>query len=326
MSIDRSKLLERAENAKRESKYLDFKREFDSASTAAWCELIKDVVAFANSGGGVIVVGVNNDGTSSGADVSAILGLDVADITNKVFSYTGYQFADIEIVEIVRDGAQCAALIISRTDLPMIFTRPGTYDIGNAQQKTAFARGTIYFRHGAKSEPGTRDDLADWRDKTIERMRTGWLGGIRKVVEAPAGHAITVVSSPRSPSSGVPKIEGMAIKAEVSAGPGAVSFVPQNAEEIWPFRQKDLLQKINRELKASPAVNGYDILCINTHLDVLKARPDFAYKPHKLASPQYSDGYADWIIGQYKQDPKFFVRMRDEYKKHERDSSRPLAT
>lgn len=315
MNTDRSKLLERAENAKRESKYLDFKREFDTGSTAAWCELIKDIVAFANSGGGVIVLGVNNDGTSSGIDVSAILTLDVADVTNKIFSYTGYQFAEIEVVEIARNGSKCAALIISSTDVPMIFARPGTYDIGNSQQKTAFAKGTVYFRHGAKSEPGTRDDLLDWREKTIERVRTGWLGGIRKVVEAPAGHAITVISSPMPASGGIPKIEGMAIKAEVSAGPGAVKIVPQNAEEIWPYRQKDLLDKINKELKISPAVNGHDVLCINTHLNVLKARPDFAYKPHKLASPQYNDAYANWIVSQYRQDPKFFVRMRDEYKK-----------
>jgi predicted HTH transcriptional regulator len=95
MGIDRSKLLERAENAKRESKYLDFKREFDIASPASWCEIVKDIVAFANSGGGVIVFGVNNDGAASGADVSALLGLDIADVTNKINRYTGFQFADL---------------------------------------------------------------------------------------------------------------------------------------------------------------------------------------------------------------------------------------
>jgi hypothetical protein len=197
----------------------------------------------------------------------------------------------------------------------MIFIRPGTYDIGGGQQRTAFSQGTIYFRHGAKSEPGTRDDLSSWLDDTIEKVRSGWLGGIRKVVEAPAGHAITVVSSPVSLRSGAPKVEGMAITAKVSSGPGAVRFVPQNAEDLWPYRQKDLLERINKELKKIPAVNGHDILCINTHLDVLKAHPEFAYKPHKLASPQYNDSYAAWVIDQYKQDPKFFTRMRSDYKK-----------
>lgn len=106
----------------------------------------------------------------------------------------------------------------------------------------------------------------------------------------------------------------MAIRARVTADPGAVRFVPENAEEIWPHRQKDLLRELNREIKPSSQINGHDILCINTRLDVLKKHPEFAYKPHKLASPQYSDEYIKWIASQYKQDPKFFERAREEYK------------
>jgi Putative DNA-binding domain len=316
MEVDRSRLLERAENARRESKYLEFKREFDTSSAAAWCEVIKDVVAFANSGGGVIVFGINNDGSDSGVDVSILLQLDIADITNKIHRYTDYQFADIEIMEVNRDSKAFVAMIVSRAEVPIVFTRPGTYDVGDRQQKTAFSKGTIYFRHGAKSEPGTRDDLITWRDYALEKIRIDWLGGIRKVVEAPPGHAITVVSSPVSSRSGFPKAQGMAITAKVSAGPGAVQFVPQNAEEIWPYRQKDLLHEVNKELKGAPRVNGHDILCINTHLEILTKHPEFAYKPHKLASPQYNDDYAKWIIAQYRLDPKFFTRMRAEYQKH----------
>lgn len=76
MDNDRAKLLERAANAKRESKALDFKSEFDTASAPEWSEIIKDIVAFANSGGGVLVFGVNNDGSSAGNDISNILSID----------------------------------------------------------------------------------------------------------------------------------------------------------------------------------------------------------------------------------------------------------
>jgi len=312
---NRSKLFERGENAKRESKYLDFKREFDTSSTGAWCEVIKDIVAFANSGGGIIVFGVSNDGSTSGAMLTSVHTLDLADIANKIQSYTGIHFEGVEIVDIERDAQKLVALIITATDVPILFTRPGTYDVGGGKQKTAFAQGTMYFRHGAKSEPGTHDDLRKWRDEAIEKIRVGWLGGIRKVVEAPTGHTITVVSSPPSIKGGAPRIEGMAITAEVSAGPGAVQFVPQNAEELWPHRQKALLGAINKELQTQPAINGHDILCINSKLDVLRRHPEFAYKPHSLASPQYSAAYATWIITQSKQDPKFFQRMREEYRK-----------
>jgi predicted HTH transcriptional regulator len=102
MANDRSRLLERAEHAKRESKTLDFKRELDTASPAEWSEIVKDIVAFANSGGGVIVFGVNNDGTSARNDIPRIPSIDIADITNKIEAFTGFQFADLEIAEVSR--------------------------------------------------------------------------------------------------------------------------------------------------------------------------------------------------------------------------------
>lgn len=79
--LSRSEIIAKAKSAKRESKYLDFKSEFDPNSAAAWCELVKDIVACANSGGGVLVFGVNNDGSVSGGDLSAVKEMDVATIT-----------------------------------------------------------------------------------------------------------------------------------------------------------------------------------------------------------------------------------------------------
>ena len=181
MDVNRSKLLERAENARKESKYLDFKSEFNTTSGAQWCEVIKDIIAFANSGGGTIVFGVNDDGSNAAVDTSTIYKLDIADVTNKIEAYTGYQFADIEILEVQRHGDMRAAFIIAGADVPIVFTRPGADVMVRGKQKPAFAKGTIYFRHGAKSEPGTRDDLIDWREKTIERARSNWAKGMRKV-------------------------------------------------------------------------------------------------------------------------------------------------
>lgn len=53
-------------NAKSESKSLDFKSAFDPDRPADWCELLKDIVAMANSGGGTILIGVADDGQPLG--------------------------------------------------------------------------------------------------------------------------------------------------------------------------------------------------------------------------------------------------------------------
>lgn len=313
--VTRAQLLERASTAQRESKYLDFKSHFD-ASPGAWCELIKDIVACANSGGGVLVFGANSDGSAAGTDVSHLLQLDTADITDKMARYTGVQFSDIELVEILRTGGRAVAMLISETEVPLVFVKPGTYAVDNSKQRTAFSQGTVYFRHGAKSEPGNREDLIAWRDRSLEKVRASWLGNIKKVVAAPADHAVTVVSSPTGAGHGGSGVGGAtgAIMARVSAEPGALSIVPQNAEEIWPYRQKDLLREINKELPSSAQVNGHDMLCINTALNVLNDHPEFAYKPHRLASPQYSQQYAEWIVAQYRRDKQFFRKHRVAYR------------
>jgi hypothetical protein len=309
MMLSRAKLLARAENAKRESKHVEFKSDFDPTSSGMWCELLKDMVAFANSGGGAIVFGLKNDGFPSSMNKEAILAIDLADIANKIRRYTDHEFSDIEIVEIERGGIRLAAFLVSGSNVPMIFTKPGTYETEPAKQKTAFSQGTIYFRHGAKSEPGHREDLVRWLDREIERVRKNWIGGIRKVVEAPAGHVINVVSSPTDFTTDSPA-KGLAVTAQISADPGSVRVVPQNAEGIWPYRQKELLKKVNKQIHPA-RINGHDIICINGEFDVLGSHPEFAYKPHKLASPQYSDQFVAWLVNQYKTDPRFFTRMRE---------------
>lgn len=42
----------KALTAKRESKHIEFKEGFNPSEARDWCEIIKDIVAMANSGGG----------------------------------------------------------------------------------------------------------------------------------------------------------------------------------------------------------------------------------------------------------------------------------
>ena len=55
-------LIRRALIACRESKFIEFKEAFDVSSARDWCELTKDIVALANTGGGVILIGLDNRG------------------------------------------------------------------------------------------------------------------------------------------------------------------------------------------------------------------------------------------------------------------------
>jgi hypothetical protein len=305
----RKKIVEKAEVATSESKHVDFKARFDPSSTEAWCGIIKDIVAMANSGGGILVFGVENDGKSSNIDPKPILAYDSANITNKVERYTGYQFSEIEIVEVTRSSKSHAAFLISPTEIPIVFTKPGEIETSDKKKKIEFAKGTIYFRHGSKSEPGNHEDLARWHRMEIEKARRSWMTGIRKVVETSPGEAVTVIPS----SLGSPGL-GQIVKAAMTDDPTAVKFAPTNAEEIWPHRQVDLVREVNKRLPSGVKIGPFDVQCIKAKYDIFRNHPEFAYRPHKKASPQYSEAFVNWLIEQYEQNKNFFSKAREEHK------------
>jgi Putative DNA-binding domain len=147
--------LKRARAAKRESKWLDFKEGFDPSSEAEWCELLKDLLAMANSGGGVVVVGVKNNGKASGVSVKPVLRLDLAHISDKVLRYTGEHFAGIHIHEIKRSKTTVAALVIDSAPVPLVPIRRAPTrsqpKMESPRRNSRFDRGSSTFATGPKA-------------------------------------------------------------------------------------------------------------------------------------------------------------------------------
>jgi len=164
-------LIQKALTSKRESKHIEFKRGFDPNSPQDWCEVIKDIVAIANSGGGVIVFGLDNVGTPTGAPIDAIIRIDPADIGNKIAKYTGPVDLEFEIRELKKHGRELIAFVIQGSSIPLVFEKPGTYDAGSGKQRTAFSVGTVYFRHGSKSEPGSSNDIRLVIERQLESIK-----------------------------------------------------------------------------------------------------------------------------------------------------------
>ena len=193
-----SEIIQMALAAERESSRIEFKREFDPTSRAQWCEVIKDIVAIANSGGGVMVFGLENDGQPSGIDVTALAKFDPADVANKITGFTGAVDLEFEIESAVKAEHTLVAFLIHPARMPVVFEKPGTYDLQSGTRGSAFAQGTIYFRHGAKSEPARATDLARAIDRLIKLERKSLLSGIRKVTEAPRGARIVALNPTRA--------------------------------------------------------------------------------------------------------------------------------
>lgn len=152
-------VVNKALTVERESRTIEFKESFDVNSPRDWCEIIKDIIAISNTDGGVILIGVDNRGRPIRGSLRSILAIDHADLINKIHKYTNVHLSDIEITEEKKNGRKVAAFRIGQSQSLIVFSKPGTYDIGGGKQGRAFSEGSVYFRHGAKSEPGTTEDL-----------------------------------------------------------------------------------------------------------------------------------------------------------------------
>ena len=290
--------IRRAESAVRESKTLDFKRSFDPGNKAEWPELIKDFVALANSGGGLIVIGALNDGTPTQIDVAAVLNLDSATIADKLESYTGVHFGDFDIAEATRDGHTLAVIAVGAiTDAPIAFTAPGTYiPPGEAKQKTAFSKGTA-----------TTADLRAFIDRRVEAVRKQWLARVRQVVEAPPGAELAVIRTRATDAVGSPT------EIRLTDDPGAPVYGRLDPNQTHPFRQTELVAEMNKRLPAGGHINAYDVQCVRgAHKIAAKTHPDYAYQP-TYGSQQYSSAFANWMFEQYQRDQAFFLKARERY-------------
>lgn len=303
------KTLDEVLRAKRESKYVEFKGEFDVGAVGDWCEILKDIVAIANSGGGAIAFGLDNNGQPTGEDVSAVLDLDPARLTDKINKYTGIQFSDFRVEPGRKQGRTAAVLLLGSSEMPMVFTRPGAYALGDGKRKIAFRQGTVYFRHGAKSEPGTTGDLRDALERRLAQIRDAWMRNVTQVIEAEHGSHIRIYP---------PRFVGEAAGTPVHVvdDPAEAAYGVVDTDTTHPFRQTEVIAAIRKQLPRNIKFNQFDVLALRTVCEIEKRR-DFSHQP-KFGSRQYSKKFVDWILQRYQEDGDFFSRTRGLFRAHKK--------
>lgn len=305
--MESQQLLEAAAAATSESSAVDFKSAFDPAQRGDWCELIKDIVAMANSGGGCIVLGVADDGDRSTWNPAVVTQLDPAQIGDQLRRYVEGLEDKVAVQSLSRGGGTLPALVVSASAVPRVFTNPGNYDKIGGRHTQAFPKGGLYFRHGAKSEPAEQADLSAAMERAIDCVRSKWLGNIRQVMEAPPGARVQVVSNEVRAS-----VDPAATAIRVVDDPNAPAYRVVNPDDTHPYRQKELVGEVNKRGNG-PKVNAYDVQCVRRVLDGDSAHPEFFHEP-KFGSKQYSAAFVDHILDGCAADPEFVVKARSAAK------------
>lgn len=301
------KIIEKAKTSIKESKDLDFKVSFDINSKKDWCEIIKDIIAISNTSDGILLFGVDDNGQVTEGDYKEIFLIDPATITDKITTYTNITFSNFEIIQILRDGITLPALYIFQSDIPTIFSKPGDYSLENGKQKSAFAKGTLYFRHGAKSEPANQNDIHQIYQKWQIKIRNEILNNIQHVIEAPEDHK--VYTFPKNI-----KVTTMAdaVPVRLTDTDDATPIRIENPDEFYPLRQMDIIKLINDNIGKNLKINNYDIYAVRTVFNIDENKK--YYFKSKFGSPQYSNDFIGFILKEYNSDNKFFKKTREQFK------------
>lgn len=96
---------------------------------------------------------------------------------------------------------------------------------------------------------------------------------------------------------------------------GVIVEVPKDPDKTHPHRQKEVIEKVNKELEGQIKINQYDILVIRKLFNVDK-RPEWFYQSRIPGrSPQYSNAFINWLVTKAKKNKEFFKQARSKYKK-----------
>jgi hypothetical protein len=285
---DTRRFLERAKEAQRSSKRVELKEGFDAQGNGDLVELVRDVAALANSGGGVVVL----------AGVSEV---DEELVHEQLASYAEPEFEAFTIEHITRGSRPAIAIVVEGAANPLVFTRQG-----RSRHRIAFARGGLYFRHGAKSEPATGTDVRDFIRRQLDATRKQWLSNIRQVMHAPDGAEVAVIETAERDEEGRPTL------IRLTTDPHAPLYGQVDPDRSHPYRQKEVIREVNARLHGV-TVNAFDVLSVRrVHTVTEESRPEFVHLP-KFGSPQYSDAFVDWLVAEHQRDPDFFARAKASY-------------
>ena len=169
------------------STYAEGYHVFDPSSNRDWLELIRDIAAVANSGGGEITVRVAGGG--QGVDVegpAAQVALSSREIVDRLAQYTDSVFDDIR-VHARESDASVFVIAVGRALVPIVFVKAG-YEIDAAdlsKRTEVFPAGSFYTQHDGRIEPGTSADLWAMFEQLLQRVRRRWLAGIQQVITQP---------------------------------------------------------------------------------------------------------------------------------------------
>lgn len=132
----------------------DYKRDIHISPNIAFANLLKDILAFANSGGGWLVLGVDDNCEILGIEKK----IDPTSLGQKIISVVGKQVLfDLNYYSIFTEETEKTVGLLYIYDSEKVLVSP--IDLYNEKGKTIVSENTIYFRRNTSSVKANIDDI-----------------------------------------------------------------------------------------------------------------------------------------------------------------------
>ena len=253
---------------------IDYKIDFDTSSDKAKVDLVKNIVAMSNYGGGSIIFG-RDEVSSPGISEEKTKALDSARITDFLERFiTPAQISLGHNVELLPNGKYILEVIIVPTDFPVVFARDGMWKgADNKKDKPLFVKGDIWTRHSTKTERMTYEDLRTWIEKAKQKEKEQILDRINTIANLPDGANIQIVTSSGMPIDSPEKLLENAVSRRKRdpnhlLGLSDLYWVFQNRRTIH-FNEDSISLLIATSLRRSSTL-FYWILISDNKVEIIK--------------------------------------------------------
>ncbi|MFH1006812.1 MAG: ATP-binding protein [Candidatus Latescibacterota bacterium] len=176
---------------------VDYKQTIDPMSEKGWLEITKDISAFANTYGGYLVFGINdNEKKIVGLPESVADAIkDVNNMHQKINSHLEPNIIGLRAKEFKIEGLSIVIIYIPKSvGVTHMISRNGVFDQPSGKQKTLLQKGTIYVRRSAGNHLADSRDLSDVIERRIDQFRDALLDKVARVIHSPASSDVFILS------------------------------------------------------------------------------------------------------------------------------------
>ncbi len=180
-----------------EDLFVDYKLTMDIDSESAWLELTKDVSAFANTSGGYLFYGSDDNNKSVVGVTRAVANVlkDSNNIQQKINRHLEPEVTGLRSKTFRIEGKTVTVVFIPQsTGRTHMISKDGQFNYPSGKTKIVLRKGTFYVRRSGGNHLGDSRDFDDVIERRIDQFREALLDKVTKVVNMPLSSDVYILS------------------------------------------------------------------------------------------------------------------------------------